>query len=268
MQLKPSGSLNKPSRFNGCDICSVYMLSIRALFPSYLPSNPLYDYAFFPPWSFIVVIWKDWLVIVHRGIHNFFSFLKIIFLKYLSIFCNDGIQIEFSYYSWHRLNGISSVFFRKENWYVVWCDLILYSWELPCSSIIVLLPILFHYFIKGCLIIEKLNILKSKNYTSMCFLVNFVGFLLTLKFKILFKISDFLLFLLYLLKSLILLNSLQHFSFLSGERGLDRCICRIQYSAESLNIWSSCQNFGFFSGFMAVRKVWKLTVWGQCIDIA
>lgn len=47
MQLKPSVSLNKPSCFNGCDVCSVYMLSIKVFLPSHLPSNPLYDYAFF-----------------------------------------------------------------------------------------------------------------------------------------------------------------------------------------------------------------------------
>lgn len=164
---------------------------------------------------------------VHSGIHKSFCISEVIFLKYLSIFCNDGFQIEFPYYSWHRLYGISSIFFRKENWYMLWCDLILCSWEHSCSLITVLLPILFHYFIKGWLIIAKENILKLKNCSFMWFLVNFVGFLLTLKFKILFKISNFLLLLSYLLKILILLNSFQRASFLSEKRGLDRCICRI-----------------------------------------
>lgn len=133
----------------------IWVLGIKAFLSSQLPRNHIYGSACFFSWSYIVVIFKSLLVMVHTGIHKNFAFLKVIFLKCLSVFCNVGFQMEFSHHSQYSLYWISNTLFWKENWYPAWCDLSSYSWELLCCSITILLPILFHYFIQGCLKITK-----------------------------------------------------------------------------------------------------------------
>lgn len=93
----------------------IWVLGIKAFLSSQLPRNHIYGYACFFSWSYIVVILKVYWSWFTQVSTKFFAFLKVIFLKYLSVFCNVGFQIEFSHHSQYSLYGISNTFFWKEN---------------------------------------------------------------------------------------------------------------------------------------------------------